>query len=49
MLHLPSGIALRMDVADLLQLEGTFQGNGVIDAAAEVDDCASVSKSVRQL
>ena len=37
MLHFSGGIALRVDVADLLELQGAFQSNRVIDAAPQKD------------
>ena len=35
MLHFPGGIALGVDVGDLLQLESAFERDRVVDAAAE--------------
>ena len=37
-LQLATGGALGMDVGDLLQLQGAFEGNGVAQAAAEVHE-----------
>jgi hypothetical protein len=34
MLHLAGGVAFGVDVGDLLELEGTFEGDGAVDAAA---------------
>jgi len=34
-LHLAAGVALSVNVGDLLELEGSFKGDGVVDAAAE--------------
>ena len=39
-LHLPGGIALGVDVGDLLELEGPFQRDGVERAAAEEEEVA---------
>ena len=40
MLHLGRGVALRMDVGDLLELERTFERHRKVVAAAEVEDVA---------
>ena len=42
MLHLSSGISFGVDVAYLLEFQGTFQGNGVIDAPAQVEEVAGI-------
>jgi hypothetical protein len=34
-LHLAGGIAFGVDVGDLFELEGSFEGDGVVDASAE--------------
>jgi hypothetical protein len=39
-LHLAGGVALGVDVGDLLELEGALEGDGVVDAAAEVEEVA---------
>ena len=40
-LHLASGVAFGVDVGDLLELEGAFEGDGVVDAAAEEEEVMS--------
>ena len=37
-LHLAGGVAFGVDVGDLLELEGTLEGDGVVDAAAEEEE-----------
>ena len=37
-LHLAGGVAFGVDVGDLLELEGAFEGDGVVDAAAEEEE-----------
>lgn len=37
-LHLAGGVAFGVDVGDLLQLEGAFEGDGVVDAPAEEEE-----------
>ena len=39
-LHLAGGVAFGVDVADLLQLERAFEGDGVVDAATEEEEIA---------
>src|SRR5512142_2847331 len=41
-LHLPGGVPFRVDVGDLLQLQRPFEGDGVGDAAAQVQEVAHV-------
>ncbi len=41
-LHLAGGVAFGVDVGDLLELEGAFEGDGVVDAAAEEEEVARV-------
>src|SRR6185437_8636873 len=41
-LHLAGGVAFGVDVGDLLELEGAFEGDGVVDAAAEEEEVAGV-------
>ena len=48
MLHLAGRIALGVDVADLLELERTLQGNRVVDATAQKDHILSALKAVGQ-
>ena len=38
MLHLAGGVAFGVDVGDLLELEGAFEGDGVVDASAEEEE-----------
>ena len=44
-LHLAGGVAFGVDVGDLLELERAFEGDGVVDAAAEEEEVAGVWKS----
>ena len=44
-LHLAGGIALGVDVGDLLQLERALEGDGVVDAAAQVEEVARAGRS----
>jgi len=37
-LHLSGGVAFGVDVGDFLELEGSFEGDGVVDAAAEEEE-----------
>ena len=39
-LHLAGGVAFGVDVGDLFELEGSFEGDGVVDAAAEEEEVA---------
>ncbi len=39
-LHFAGGVAFGVDVADLFELEGAFEGDGVVDAAAEEEEVA---------
>ena len=39
-LHLAGGVAFGVDVGDLLELEGAFERDGVVDAAAEEEEVA---------
>jgi len=39
-LHLAGGVAFGVDVGDLLELEGAFEGDGVVDAAAQEEEVA---------
>ena len=39
-LHLAGGVAFGVDVGDLLELEGAFEGDGIVDAAAEEEEVA---------
>ena len=41
-LHLAGGVALGVDVGDLLELERAFEGDGVVDAAAEEEEVVDV-------
>src|ERR1700739_3876382 len=36
--HLAGGVAFGVDVGDLLELERAFEGDGVVDAAAEEEE-----------
>ena len=48
MLHLGGGVALGMDVGDLLQFECAFEGQGVVVAAAEVEAVLGVGEDGRE-
>jgi hypothetical protein len=39
-LHLAGGVAFGVDVGDFLELERAFEGDGVVDAAAEEEEVA---------
>jgi len=43
-LHLAGGVAFGVDVGDLLELECAFEGDGVVDAAAEEEEVAGVGE-----
>src|SRR5256884_2633235 len=43
-LHLTAGIALGMDVGNLLELERPLEGDGVLDATAQIEDVARVGE-----
>ena len=49
MLHLRSRITLSVNVANLLQLQGTFQGYRILESAAQIDEIASVCKRTAQV
>src|SRR5437899_6490460 len=48
MLQLSRGIALRMDVRDLLQLQGALQGNRVVRVAPDVEHVPGVPVLLRE-
>ena len=43
-LHLGSGIALGMDIADFLELEGALEGHGEVPASAQVHEVVGVGE-----
>ena len=43
-LHLAGGVAFGVDVGDLLELERAFEGDGVVDAAAEEEEVVGVGE-----
>ena len=43
-LHLAGGVAFGVDVGDLLELEGSLERDGVVDAAAEEEEVARCRK-----
>ena len=45
----PAGIALGVDVADLLELERPFQRDGEIDAPAQVEEIGALEKGLREI
>ena len=49
MLHFAGGIAFGVDVGNLLELERAFEGDGVVDAAAEIEEVAGVEKLAGEL
>ena len=46
MLHLAGRIALGVDVADLLELERTLQGDRIVDATAQEDHILGALKAM---
>ena len=48
MLHLARRVAFGVDVGDLLELEGSFEGDGVVDAAAEEEEVAGGGEMLRE-
>ena len=48
-LHLGGGVAFGVDVGDFLEFEGTFEGHGVVVAAAEVDEVLAVGEHLGEL
>ena len=46
-LHFAGGVAFGVDVADLLELEGTLEGDGVVDAAAEKEEVLDIAEGFR--
>ena len=48
-LHLAGGVAFGVDVGDLLELEGAFEGDGVVDAAAEEEEVAGGAEGLGEL
>ena len=48
-LHLAGGVAFGVDVGDLLELERAFEGDGVVDAAAEEEEVVDGIKDFSQL
>ena len=49
MLHLTGRVALGMDVADFLELEGPLHGNRIINAPAQENDILGIAEQVGQL
>ena len=49
MLHLAGGVAFGVDVGDLLELERAFEGDGVVDAAAEEEEVAGGGEGLGEL
>ena len=45
-LHLAGGVAFGVDVGDLLELERAFEGDGVVDAAAEEEEVVGGGEDV---
>ena len=43
-LHLGSGIALGMDIADFLELEGALEGHGEVPTSAQVHEVVGVGE-----
>ena len=48
-LHLAGGIALGVDVRDLLQLQRAFERDRIVDAAPEVEKVAALIEALRDL
>ncbi len=49
MFHFSGGVAFGVDVADFLELEGAFEGDGVVDAAAEEEEVVDAGELLGQL
>ena len=47
--HLPGRVAFGVDVADLFELERAFEGDGVVDATAEIEEVGGLEELVGQL
>ena len=45
MLHFPRWIPLGMDIRDLLELEGSFQGKRIVDSPSEIEEVRTVIKT----
>src|SRR5262249_37547957 len=45
-LHLAGGTPLGVDVRDLLQLQGAFEGQGEVKAAPEVEETAAIREAL---
>ena len=44
MLHFAGRITFRVDVGNLLELERTFEGDGIVNAAAEIEKIGAAEK-----
>ena len=49
MFHFAGGIAFGMDVGDFFELECAFEGDGEVDAAAEVEEVASMGEAAGEV
>ncbi len=49
MLHFARWIAFGVDIGNLLEFERAFQGDGIIDAAAEIEKIMAVHELAREL
>ena len=49
MLHFAGRVAFGVDVGNFLELERAFEGDGEMDAAAEVEKVARVGEALAQL
>ena len=48
-LHLAGGVAFCVDVADLLELQSAFEGDGVVDAAAKEEEVVGGAEGFGEL
>ena len=49
MLHLTGRVALGMDIADFLELEGPLHGNWIVNAPAQENDILGITEQMGQL
>ena len=48
-LHFTCRIALRVDVGNLFELEGSFKSDGIVNAAAEIEKIGAAEKLSREM
>ena len=49
MLQFPSGIAFRMDIGNLFQLQGSFESNRIINVPAYINEVLTAIQFLRKL